>query len=138
MGKVEKTDCRANGEVIFLVMRPLFPQCPKISRPIRQWIGLFQEKEMGYAIESSKPRITDRRYPMLPATITNIHQAFKEIKSMAQETLETECRFAGQAMKEVIESRMCNAVDAHLEQMRVAGLPDRRKKRSKGQVLKYK
>ena len=29
-------------------------------------------------------------------------------------------------MKEVIEGRMYNAVDAHLEQMRAAGLPDRR------------
>jgi putative transposase len=64
---------------------------------------------------------------MLPAVITNIHQAFKEIKHMAHETLETECRIAArQAMKEVIESRMYNAVDAYLEQMREAGLPDRR------------
>ena len=64
---------------------------------------------------------------MLPAVITNIHQAFKEIQHMAHETLETECRIAArQAMKEVIESRMYNAVDAYLEQMRAAGLPDRR------------
>ena len=64
---------------------------------------------------------------MLPTAITNIHQAFKEIKHMAHETLETECRIAArQAMKEVIESRMYNAVDAYLEQMRAAGLPDRR------------
>ena len=64
---------------------------------------------------------------MLPAAITNLHQAFKEIKHMAHETLETECRIAArQAMKEVIESRMYNAVDAYLEQMREAGLPDRR------------
>ncbi len=64
---------------------------------------------------------------MLPAAITNIHQAFEEIKQMAHETLEAECRHAArQAMKEVIENRMYNAVDAHLEQMRTAGLPDRR------------
>ncbi len=64
---------------------------------------------------------------MLPATITNINQAFKEIKVMYQETLETECRSAARrAMKEVVETRMHNAVDAHLEQMRAAGLPDRR------------
>ncbi len=64
---------------------------------------------------------------MLPVAITNIHQAFKEIKHMAHEALETECRFAArQAMKELIERRMYNAVDHHLEQMRAAGLPDRR------------
>lgn len=46
---------------------------------------------------------------------------------MVQETLETECRFAARrTMKEVIESRMSNAIDAYLEQMRAAGLPDRR------------
>jgi putative transposase len=89
--------------------------------------GLFQEKEMGYAIKSSTARTTDRRYPMLPATITNIHQAFKEIKHMACETLETECRSAARrAMKEVLESRMGNAIDTHLQQMREAGLYDRR------------
>jgi putative transposase len=64
---------------------------------------------------------------MLPATITKIHQAFKEIKHMAIDTWQDECRLAArQAMKEVIETRMHNTVDAHLEQMRAAGLPDRR------------
>ncbi len=64
---------------------------------------------------------------MLPAAITNINQAFKEIKHMFHESLETECRSAARrAMKEVVETRMHNAVDAHLEQMRTAGLPDRR------------
>ncbi len=64
---------------------------------------------------------------MLPATITKIHQAFKEIKHMAIDTWQEECRFAARrAMKEVIESRMHNSIDAHLEQMRVVGLPDRR------------
>jgi len=64
---------------------------------------------------------------MLPATITNIHQAFKEIEHMAMDTWQEECRLAARrAMKEVLESRMYNTVDAHLEQMRAAGLPDRR------------
>ena len=49
---------------------------------------------------------------MLPATITKIHQAFKEIKHMAIDTWQEECRFAARrAMKEVLESRMHNAVD---------------------------
>jgi transposase-like protein len=64
---------------------------------------------------------------MLPATITKIHQAFKEIKHMAIDTWEEECRLAARrAMKEVLETRMHNTIDAHLEQMRAAGLPDRR------------
>lgn len=64
---------------------------------------------------------------MLPATITKIHQAFKEIKSMAIDTWQEECRFAARrAMKEVLESRMHNAVDAHLDEMRAMGLRDRR------------
>jgi len=64
---------------------------------------------------------------MLPATITKIHQAFKEIKHMAMDTWQEECRLAARrAMKEVIETRMHNSIDAHLEQMRAAGLADRR------------
>ncbi len=64
---------------------------------------------------------------MLPATITKIHQAFKEIKHMVIDTWQEECRLAArQAMKEVLETRMHNAIDAHLGQMRVAGVPDRR------------
>ncbi len=64
---------------------------------------------------------------MLPATITNIHQAFKEIKSMTIDTWQEQCRLAArQAMKSVIENRMHNAIDRFLEQMREAGLPDRR------------
>ena len=64
---------------------------------------------------------------MLPATITKIHQAFKEIKHMAMDTWQEECRFAARrAMKEVLESRMHNAVDAHLDEIRAAGLRDRR------------
>jgi len=64
---------------------------------------------------------------MLPATITRIQQAFKEIKHMAIDTWQEECRFAARrAMKEVLESRMHNAVDTHLDEMRSAGLRDRR------------
>jgi transposase-like protein len=64
---------------------------------------------------------------MLPAAITNIHQAFKEIKHMAIDTWQEECRVAARgAMKEVIESRMHNAIDIFLGQMRAEGLRDRR------------
>ena len=64
---------------------------------------------------------------MLPAAITNIHEAFKEIKHMAIDTWQEECRLAARrAMKELIEHRMHNGIDAFLEQMRAAGLPDRR------------
>jgi hypothetical protein len=57
---------------------------------------------------------------VLPATITKIHQAFKEIKHMAIDTWQEECRFAARrAMKEVLETRMHSTIDAHLEQMRV-------------------
>jgi putative transposase len=64
---------------------------------------------------------------MLPAAITNIHQAFREIKYMAIDTWQEECRMAARrAMKEVIEDRMYNALDGFLEQMRAEGLPDRR------------
>ena len=42
---------------------------------------------MGYAMKSFKPRTTtDGRHSMLLATITNIYQAFKEIKHMAIDT----------------------------------------------------
>jgi transposase-like protein len=126
MGRVEKMDCRANGEVVFGAERALDPDSMQyLNRwDIEEW---FLEKEMGYAIELFTSRTTHRRYPMLPATITKIHQAFKEIKHMAIDTWQEECRLAARrAMKEVIETRMHNSIDAHLEQMRMAGLPDRR------------
>jgi len=73
---------------------------------------------------------------MLPATITKIHQAFKEIKHMAIDTWQEECRFAARrAMKEVLESRMHNAVDAHLNEMRAVGLRDRRNGRFRSHLL---
>jgi transposase-like protein len=64
---------------------------------------------------------------MLPATITKIQQAFKEIKQMQCDTWEGDYRPAARdALKEVLEFRMDNAVDAHLEQKRTQGFPDRR------------
>lgn len=64
---------------------------------------------------------------MLPATITKIQQAFKEIKYMQCDTWEGDYRPAARdALKEILESRMDNAIDAQLEQKRAQGLPDRR------------
>jgi len=64
---------------------------------------------------------------MLPATITKIQQAFKEIKHMQCDTWEGDYRPAARdALKELLEHRMDNAVDAHLEQKRAQGFPDRR------------
>ncbi len=64
---------------------------------------------------------------MLPATITSIKQAFKEIKSFGYEGWGGECRMATrQALKEILEHRMTNLVDEHLYQMQVQGLSDRR------------
>ena len=64
---------------------------------------------------------------MLPATITRIHQAFKEIKHMQCDTWEGDYRPAARdALKYILEHRMGNAVDAHLEQKRAEGFPDRR------------
>ena len=81
---------------------------------------------MGYPFSHSA-KITSRRYPMLPATITKIHQAFKEIKHMQCDTWEGDYRPAARdALKDILEHRMDNAVDAHLEQKRAQGLPDRR------------
>jgi len=64
---------------------------------------------------------------MLPATITKIQEAFKEIKRMHCDTWEGDYRPAARdALKDILEHRMDNAVDAHLEQKRTQGLPDRR------------
>jgi len=64
---------------------------------------------------------------MLPATITKIQQAFKEIKHMQCDTWEGDYRPAARdALKDLLEHRMGNAVDAHLEQKRAEGFPDRR------------
>jgi len=64
---------------------------------------------------------------MMPATITKIHQAFKEIKYMQCDTWEGDYRpSARDALKDLLEHRMHNAIDAHLEQKRAQGFPDRR------------
>ncbi len=64
---------------------------------------------------------------MLPATITKIQQAFNEIKHMQCDTWEGDYRPAARdALKDILEHRMGNAVDAHLEQKRAEGFPDRR------------
>lgn len=64
---------------------------------------------------------------MLPATITSIRQAIKEIKSFGCEDWEGEGRIAArQALKEVLELRMHNLVDEHLMQVAFKGIPDRR------------
>ena len=56
---------------------------------------------------------------MLPATITKIQQAFKEIKYMQCDTWEGDYRPAARdALKDILEHRMGNAVDAHLQQRR--------------------
>jgi transposase-like protein len=64
---------------------------------------------------------------MLPVTITNIHQAFREIKhfdwSQWQGDFRTEAR---QSLKEALEDRMHNSIDAYLSQVRERGLVDRR------------
>ena len=126
MERAEKVDCRANSEIVFRAIRTLHFGISAISSPMVHSRG-FSTKRNGVRYRVIQPRITDRRYPMLPATITKIHQAFKEIKHMAVDTWQEECRLAArQAMKEVLETRMHNAIDAHLGQMRVAGLPDRR------------
>lgn len=64
---------------------------------------------------------------MLPATIISIKQAFKEIKHFSVDAWEGDYRPAArQALKQILETRMHNAVDVHLEQLRDRDLPDRR------------
>jgi putative transposase len=90
---------------------------------------LCQEKEMGYAIESSHHKITDRRYPMLPgtATIMSINQAYKEIKYFGGQDWQGDYRPAArQALKEILEHHLHNRVDEYLAQMRTQAIPDRR------------
>ena len=88
---------------------------------------LCQGKEMGYAIGSVLENLTNRRYPMLPVTITSIKQAFQEIKHFGCEGWEGDYRPATrQILKELLEQRMHNLIDTHLEQVRQQGLVDRR------------
>jgi transposase-like protein len=64
---------------------------------------------------------------MLPVTITNIHQAFREIKHFEHDQWEGDYRVATrQALKEILETRMHNRIDAHLSQVRHQGISDRR------------
>jgi transposase-like protein len=64
---------------------------------------------------------------MLPVTITNIHQAFREIKHFRHDQWEGDYRVVTrQALKEILETRMHNRIDAHLSQVRHQGVSDRR------------
>lgn len=64
---------------------------------------------------------------MLPVTITNIHQAFREIKYFQCGQWEGDYRGAArQTLKEILETRMHNSMDAYLSQVRDRGLVDRR------------
>jgi hypothetical protein len=68
---------------------------------------------------------------MLPGTITKIHQALREIKHIEIDAWHEECRLdARRAMKQVLETRMHDSIDSHLEQVREAGVPDRRNRLS--------
>lgn len=64
---------------------------------------------------------------MLQATIDSLKNAFKEIKHNCIDSWEGDYRLAGQmALKEILESRMHNAIDQHLEVFRGLKVPDRR------------
>ncbi|HIK12488.1 MAG TPA: transposase [Oscillatoriaceae cyanobacterium M33_DOE_052] len=64
---------------------------------------------------------------MLPATIVSIKQAFQEIKHFCVDAWEGDYRPAArQALKEILETRMHNVVDEHLERLRAQEIPDRR------------
>ena len=64
---------------------------------------------------------------MLPVTIKNIHQAFREIKHVEYDQWEGEYRGAArQALKEILETRMYNTIDSYLSQARERELADRR------------
>lgn len=64
---------------------------------------------------------------MLPVTIESVDQAYKEFKSFCIDDFKGDYRFAArQALKDVIEKRMHNAVDAYLEDLRRKDVSDRR------------
>ncbi len=55
---------------------------------------------------------------MLPVTITNIHQAFCEIKQFGYDQWETDCRREeGESLKEILEPRADNFMDDYLSQV---------------------
>lgn len=64
---------------------------------------------------------------MLPVTIESVDQAYKEFKIFCIDDFKGDYRFAArQALKEIIEKRMHNAVDGYLEDLRVRDVSDRR------------
>ncbi|MEM2947814.1 MAG: IS256 family transposase [Candidatus Bathyarchaeia archaeon] len=64
---------------------------------------------------------------MFPVVIKSINQAFKVLKSFGAGEWEGDYRPAAQrALKEILETRMSNAVDEHIEQMRAQDIADRR------------
>ena len=64
---------------------------------------------------------------MLPVTIRNIHQAFREIKQFTYDQWEGDYRgVARQALTEILETRMHNTIDAYLSQAQEQQLADRR------------
>ena len=65
--QVMKMDCRANGELIWRVRKPLQPHFCEMSSPL---IEMDRNKKMACAVESLRPRTTNKNYPMLPTTTT--------------------------------------------------------------------
>lgn len=64
---------------------------------------------------------------MLQATIVSLKNAFKEIKHNCIDTWDGDYRLAGRmALKEILENRMHNAIDQHLEYFRGMKVSDRR------------
>jgi len=64
---------------------------------------------------------------MLQATIASLKNAFKEIKHNCIDVWEGDYRLAGRmALKEILENRMHNAIDQHLEYFRGLKVSDRR------------
>jgi transposase-like protein len=64
---------------------------------------------------------------MLTLAIESVKQAYKEFKSFCIDDFEGDYRFAAkQALKDIIEKRMSNTVDAYLEDLRVRDISDRR------------
>lgn len=64
---------------------------------------------------------------MLPAVMTSIEQAFREIKNFSMDHWEGEYRSAArQALKEILETRMGHWVDRSLQELAARGVADRR------------
>ena len=56
MDQVMKMDCRANGELIWGVRKPLQPHFCEIPSPL---IQMDRNKRMAWAVESLSPRTTE-------------------------------------------------------------------------------